>query len=46
VQVYDGRRLVASSPLVAAEPVPEPGRLGKLGWYARRTLHHLKELLP
>jgi serine-type D-Ala-D-Ala carboxypeptidase (penicillin-binding protein 5/6) len=45
VQVYDGRRLVASSPLVAAETVPEPGRLGKLGWYARRTVHHLKELL-
>lgn len=41
VRVYDGRRLVASSPLVAAAAVAEPGALGKAGWYARRTVHHL-----
>jgi D-alanyl-D-alanine carboxypeptidase len=41
VRVYDGRRLLASSPLVAAAAVSDPGALGKAGWYARRTVHHL-----
>lgn len=41
VRVYDGRRLVAESPLVAAESVSEPDGLGKAAWYAKRTLHHL-----
>jgi serine-type D-Ala-D-Ala carboxypeptidase (penicillin-binding protein 5/6) len=41
VRVYDGRRLVAASPLVAAEAVSEPSGLGKAAWYAKRTLHHL-----
>jgi hypothetical protein len=41
VRVYDRGRLVASSPLVASRAVAEPGTAGKVGWYARRTLHHL-----
>jgi serine-type D-Ala-D-Ala carboxypeptidase (penicillin-binding protein 5/6) len=41
VHVYDGRRLVASAPLVASRSVPLPGTAGKVGWYAKRTLHHL-----
>jgi D-alanyl-D-alanine carboxypeptidase (penicillin-binding protein 5/6) len=41
VRVYDGRRLVAASPLVAGRAVAEPGASGKMAWYARRTLHHL-----
>jgi D-alanyl-D-alanine carboxypeptidase (penicillin-binding protein 5/6) len=41
VRVYDGERLVAVSPLVADRTVTEPGVSGKIGWYARRTLHHL-----
>lgn len=45
VRVYDGVRLVAVSPLVAAAGVEEPGSLGKAGWYARRTLHHLGGLV-
>jgi serine-type D-Ala-D-Ala carboxypeptidase (penicillin-binding protein 5/6) len=41
VRVYDRGRLVASSPLVAARSVEQPGTGGKVGWYAKRTLHHL-----
>jgi serine-type D-Ala-D-Ala carboxypeptidase (penicillin-binding protein 5/6) len=41
VRVYDRGRLIASSPLVASRAVEEPGTAGKVGWYARRTLHHL-----
>jgi D-alanyl-D-alanine carboxypeptidase (penicillin-binding protein 5/6) len=41
VRVYDGERLVARSPLVAARDVGEPGALGKAGFFARRTWHHL-----
>ena len=45
VRVYDGRRLVASAPLVAARAVTAPGVSGKIGWYARRTVHHLAGLV-
>ena len=45
VQVYDGSRLVASSPLVAAVGLAEPGRRAKVRWYATRTLHHLVGLV-
>jgi D-alanyl-D-alanine carboxypeptidase (penicillin-binding protein 5/6) len=41
VSVYDRRRLVARSPLVAAGSMTRPGLLGRTGWYATRTLHHL-----
>jgi D-alanyl-D-alanine carboxypeptidase len=41
VRVYDGERLVARSPLVAARDVSEPGAPGKAGFFARRTWHHL-----
>jgi D-alanyl-D-alanine carboxypeptidase (penicillin-binding protein 5/6) len=41
VHVYDRGRLVASSPLVASRSVEQPGTAGKVGWYAKRTLHHL-----
>jgi serine-type D-Ala-D-Ala carboxypeptidase (penicillin-binding protein 5/6) len=41
VRVYDRGKLVASSPLVASRSVDEPGTTGKVGWYARRTVHHL-----
>ena len=34
VRVYDGRRLVATSPLVAARTVEAPGFLGRASWYA------------
>jgi serine-type D-Ala-D-Ala carboxypeptidase (penicillin-binding protein 5/6) len=41
VRVYDGSRLVASSPLVAARGVERPGFAGRASWYARRTLSNL-----
>jgi D-alanyl-D-alanine carboxypeptidase (penicillin-binding protein 5/6) len=41
VEVYAGTRLVASSNLVAADDVTEPGVVGKVMWYAGRTVHHL-----
>ena len=37
VRVYVGKRLVASSPLVATRTIARPGALGRSGWYARRT---------
>jgi len=45
VRVYDGGRLIAREPLVAATAVSEPGVLGKARWYATRTLHHLTGLV-
>ena len=41
VDVYDGNRLVASSNLVAAAAVAEPGFLGKMRWYATHTAENL-----
>ena len=41
VEVYDGNRLIASSPLVAAESVSAPSRLEKSAWYAKRTAANL-----
>jgi len=41
VEVYDGNRLVASSNLVAAAAVAEPGLLGKALWYATQTAGNL-----
>ena len=41
VEVYDGNRLVASSNLVAAAAVSEPGLFGKAVWYAQRTAQNV-----
>ena len=41
VQVLDRGRVLARSPLVAANAVDRPGRLGRIGFYAGRTLDHL-----
>jgi len=41
VEVYNGNRLVASSNLVAAAAVAEPGVMGKARWYATRTAENL-----
>ena len=41
VEIYDGKRLIASSQLVASESVSEPSRLEKSIWYARRTAANL-----
>lgn len=41
VQVLDRGVVLARSPLVAANAVDRPGRLGRIGFYAGRTLDHL-----
>jgi D-alanyl-D-alanine carboxypeptidase (penicillin-binding protein 5/6) len=46
VQVLDRGVVVARSPLVAANAVGRPGTLGRVGFYAGRTAHHLWEFLP
>ena len=41
VQVLDRGTVLARSPLVAAKTVERPGVLGRIGFYAGRTLDHL-----
>jgi len=41
VQVLDRGRVIARSALVAADTIERPGRLGRIGFYAGRTLDHL-----
>lgn len=41
VQVLDRGTVLARSPLVAANAVAAPGRLGRIGFYVGRTLDHL-----
>ena len=45
VEVWEGDRLVASSNLVAAESVSEPGNLGQAVWLAERTAENVWELV-
>jgi D-alanyl-D-alanine carboxypeptidase (penicillin-binding protein 5/6) len=45
LEVYSGERLLASSNLVAASDVSEPGVLGKAWWYVRTTAGNLWELV-
>jgi D-alanyl-D-alanine carboxypeptidase (penicillin-binding protein 5/6) len=40
VRVYDGQRLLASRPLVAARSIAVPGTLDRVGFYAERTVEH------
>lgn len=41
VRVFTDGRLIARAPLVTGRAVPAVGAVGKIGWYARRTVHHL-----
>ncbi len=43
VRVYSGRRLVARQPLIAERSVAKPGFGGRVGFYAGRTLTHVKD---
>jgi D-alanyl-D-alanine carboxypeptidase (penicillin-binding protein 5/6) len=45
VQIVDRGAVIARSPLVAANAVERPGSLGRVGFYAGRTLDHLGGLL-
>ncbi len=44
VEVFDGDRLVASSNLVTADSVSEPGPFGKAWWYVETTAGNFVEL--
>jgi D-alanyl-D-alanine carboxypeptidase (penicillin-binding protein 5/6) len=44
VQVLDGSKVIATSPLVAAESIDAPGFGQRLGWYAGRALDHAGNL--
>ena len=41
VRVYDRGKLVARVPLVADRSIGRPGTVGRVGWYATRTLDHI-----
>ena len=43
VRVYSGRRLVARQPLIADRSVAKPGFGARAGFYAGRTLTHVKD---
>ncbi|MGZ8702898.1 MAG: D-alanyl-D-alanine carboxypeptidase family protein [Gaiellaceae bacterium] len=43
VRIYSGRRLVARQPLIAERSVAKPGFGGRAGFYAGRTLTHVKD---
>jgi serine-type D-Ala-D-Ala carboxypeptidase (penicillin-binding protein 5/6) len=43
VRVYSGRRLVARQPLIAERSVAKPGFAARAGFYAGRTLTHVKD---
>jgi D-alanyl-D-alanine carboxypeptidase (penicillin-binding protein 5/6) len=45
VEIFAGDRLLASSSLVAAEDVSEPGLLGKAAWYVQETASELWGIL-
>ena len=45
VELWDGDRLVASSNLVAAQDVSEPGLLRKSGWFVTTTVSNMWELV-
>jgi serine-type D-Ala-D-Ala carboxypeptidase (penicillin-binding protein 5/6) len=40
VQIYAGRRLVASRPLVASRTIDRPGLIGRSEWYLGQAAHH------
>ncbi|MES1246668.1 MAG: D-alanyl-D-alanine carboxypeptidase family protein [Actinomycetota bacterium] len=41
VEIWQGRTLLGSRPLLAGRTVEKPSAFGKVGWYAGRTVHHL-----
>jgi serine-type D-Ala-D-Ala carboxypeptidase (penicillin-binding protein 5/6) len=45
VEIWRGRKLLVSRPLVAGRSVAKPGVGGRLSFYAGRTVHHLLHLL-
>jgi serine-type D-Ala-D-Ala carboxypeptidase (penicillin-binding protein 5/6) len=45
VEIWSGRQLLGSRPLVAARAERKPGTFARLSWYAGRSVHHLAGLL-
>jgi D-alanyl-D-alanine carboxypeptidase (penicillin-binding protein 5/6) len=45
VQIWAGGRLLGRRPLIASRSVAAPGVGGRVGWYARRTVHDVVGLL-
>lgn len=45
VRIYDGPKLIAKRPLVAADAIEEPGLGARLRWYAGRALDHLGDMV-
>ena len=45
VRVYAGKKLIAREPLVAARSISRPGLLGRAGWHAGQTAHHVWSLV-
>ena len=45
IRVYDGKKLVARRPLVAAEALSDPSLRRRVGWYAGRALHEARDML-
>jgi D-alanyl-D-alanine carboxypeptidase (penicillin-binding protein 5/6) len=45
VEVWESGKLRGSSDLVASRTINKPGVASRLGWYAGRTLHHLRDIL-
>lgn len=46
IEVWTGRTLLGSRPLIAGRSVSRPGFTGRLRWYSTRTVHNLVGLLP
>ena len=46
IEVWAGRTLLGSRPLLAARSVSRPGVGGRLRWYATRTAQDLWGLIP
>jgi D-alanyl-D-alanine carboxypeptidase (penicillin-binding protein 5/6) len=44
VEVREGSRIVGRRDLIASRTINKPGVVGRLGWYAGRTVHHLTHL--
>jgi D-alanyl-D-alanine carboxypeptidase (penicillin-binding protein 5/6) len=44
VEIRDGSRIVGRRDLVASRTINKPGVVGRLGWYAGRTVYHLTHL--
>ncbi|HEY2072532.1 MAG TPA: D-alanyl-D-alanine carboxypeptidase family protein [Gaiellaceae bacterium] len=46
IDVWAGRRLLGTRPLLASRSVPRPGMGGRLRWYATRTVKDLWAFIP